>query len=617
MYQNGDLRYIRLRGREILRRVYIAVRDHNWGTVPVVISDLGIEKSDCTFRMHYEGDNRQEEIHFHWWADITGDEHGTITLTMQGKALSSFLRNRIGFCVLHPIRECAGLPCTVEHDDGTMTHGSFPRYIAPQQPFREMQAICHEVLPGLQAEIRFSGDIFEMEDQRNWCDASFKTYCTPLRLPYPVRLEAGETIAQAVRLTLKGRVPVVADNGPDRERVTFSFNKSAAKPLPNVGLAVSSNGKRLTDRELARLCALNLSHLRVDLNLLDGEFMETFHRAAADADSLGVPLELALTLSEVGEAELSKLLAGLRKVKPSVCRWLVFQVSETSTSGRWVKLARKYLCQYDPKAKIISGTNFYFAELNRGRPPIDLVDGVCFSINPQVHATDNQSLVENLEAQAWALESTRQFTSSVPIVITPITLKPRFNPVTAGPERHLGIGELPTQVDPRQMSLFGAAWTLVSLKHVSQGGAASVTYYETTGWLGVMETDGGSALPEKFPSIPGCVFPLYQVLAHLPGFTDVLMSSSSDPLRVDGIALRKGNQLRLILANLTGELQAVATRVPSESTKVRFLDETNAEDAMLSPQFGQVGGNPVRAPAGGIELELRPFGLAWIDVGAR
>ena len=34
----------------------------------------------------------------------------------------------------------------------------------------------------------FNGETFEMEDQRNWTDASFKTYCTPLSLPYPIKI---------------------------------------------------------------------------------------------------------------------------------------------------------------------------------------------------------------------------------------------------------------------------------------------------------------------------------------------------------------------------------------------------------------------------------------------
>ncbi len=33
LYENGDLRYIRLGEHEIVRRLYVAVRDRNWGTV--------------------------------------------------------------------------------------------------------------------------------------------------------------------------------------------------------------------------------------------------------------------------------------------------------------------------------------------------------------------------------------------------------------------------------------------------------------------------------------------------------------------------------------------------------------------------------------------------------
>src|SRR4051794_871857 len=32
-YEEGGLRYIRLGDREVLRRVYVAVRDRNWGTI--------------------------------------------------------------------------------------------------------------------------------------------------------------------------------------------------------------------------------------------------------------------------------------------------------------------------------------------------------------------------------------------------------------------------------------------------------------------------------------------------------------------------------------------------------------------------------------------------------
>jgi hypothetical protein len=70
-------------------------------------------------------------------------------------------------------------------------------------------------------------------------------------------------------------------------------------------------------------------------------------------------------------------------------------------------------------------------------------------------------------------------------------LKPRFNAVATGPEPEPAPGELPKPVDARQMSLFGAAWTLGAIARLAQSEAARLTFYETTGWRGVMETGDG------------------------------------------------------------------------------------------------------------------------------
>jgi hypothetical protein len=53
IYEAGDLRYIRLGQREILRRVYVALRDRNWGTVLPVLSNVQIEQTDDSFQMSY------------------------------------------------------------------------------------------------------------------------------------------------------------------------------------------------------------------------------------------------------------------------------------------------------------------------------------------------------------------------------------------------------------------------------------------------------------------------------------------------------------------------------------------------------------------------------------
>ena len=46
-----------------------------------------------------------------------------------------------------------------------------------------------------------------MEDQRNWTDASYKTYVRPLAKPWPYTLPKGESFTQSVTLTLSGKLP--------------------------------------------------------------------------------------------------------------------------------------------------------------------------------------------------------------------------------------------------------------------------------------------------------------------------------------------------------------------------------------------------------------------------
>ena len=48
---------------------------------------------------------------------------------------------------------------------------------------------------------------------------------------------------------------------------------------------------------------------------------------------------------------------------------------------------------------------------------------------------------------------------------------------------------MPPQIEYRQMSLAGAAWTVGSLKYLLESGVASLTYYETVGERGFMMGD--------------------------------------------------------------------------------------------------------------------------------
>ena len=622
VFEAGDLRYIRFDNHEILRRVYVAIRDHNWDTILPQLSNVQIERESDRFRITYDVENNSADVNFYWKGTIKGEADGTITFSMDGEARSTFRRCRIGFCALHPM-DCAGVSCRIEKVDGTVEESAYPIAITPQHiidgeikpvaPFNNMRAVSYEVTSGVEAEVRFEGEIFEMEDQRNWTDASYKTYGTPLSEPFPVEVSAGTKISQRITLTLKTQRESSAsrqDRAP--QPLTFAVSSADPQPIPHIGLGVASHGDPLSTQELERLKLLNLSHLRADIDLTESHYEPSLRQSTDEARALGVSLELALFLSDAAAEELPAFAETVQRIKPPVEAYLIFHKSEASTSAQWVDLARRYLSN----AKIGAGTNAYFTDLNRGRPPVDVLDHVCYSINPQVHAFDNSSLIETLEAQAITVESGRHFADGLPIAVTPITLLARFNPNATGPEPEPTPGELPPQVDVRQMSLFGAGWTLGSIKYLSESGASSVTYYETTGWRGVMETATGSPLPEKFRSIPGAVFPLYHILADVGELSggEILPSRSSDTLKVEGITLRKDGKTRILLANLTPDSQRISVGNVPENVRIRRLDETNAQTAMTSPEtFRTRTGELTQTVDGVLELNLLPYTIARID----
>ena len=612
------LRRIRIGSREILRNIYVAVRDNNWRTAPSKLSGLNLNRSEASFDLAFDVECREREVGFSWHGRIQGKQDGTVTFTMDGEALTTFLRNRIGFCVLHPIRECAGRPCSVEKVDGTREEGVFPDRISPHQPFKNIRAVSYEISAGLLAEVRVEGDIFEMEDQRNWSDASYKTYSTPLALPMPVKVVAGTRIRQSVTLSLAGIPPddLAVEPAPS-PIVRIAVTDQPPVKLPALGLGMAMDQGTPGDTETRRLRALSLAHLRVDLHPFDPDCADHFQEGHVLAGRLGIPLEAAVHLSDRADAELAAVASECRRLKVTVTRWLIFHRKEGSTSRSWVELARRRLGSVCPGAQLGAGTDGYFVEVNRVRPPVSALDVVCYSVVPQVHASDNDTMVENLVSQSWIVRNTREFADR-PIAVTPVTLKSRKHSGGLDQQANLAAGRLPDGVDARQASLFGAAWTLGSLKYHSESGVASLTYYETIGWRGVMEAGRGSPLPEAFKSIPGAVFPLYHVLADFGEFAggETLPSLSSAPARVESLVLSKAGKTRIMLANLGPAPESIQLAVPGlrGEVSVRYLDERNAVQAMTNPEsFRSDPGAHMSVERGTIELHLLPYGLVRID----
>lgn len=540
VFDRGELRWIRLGSREVLRGIYVALRAPGWVTLPPRLSGLYLEAGSDRFRIRFTAVHRREGTHFEWQGSMDGEPDGTIRFAMDGVAHTRFLRNRIGLCVLHPIEECAGEPCVVERVDGRSEPMTFPRLVAPHQPFLDVRAIRHQLGPGLEAEVRLEGDTFETEDQRNWSDASFKTYSTPLTLPFPVEVAPGTRIAQSVTLRLVGpreshREGEVASDGgaearrgsagdrPAEEAITIVVDAAASFPVPRLGLCLRPDASPLTPLEAERLRALRLDHLRVDLRLAEPGWREALVGAMAAADAVGASLEAALFLPEAPEDGLDELAEAVRGHPGAVSCWLVFGAADRSTTAPLVTAVRRLLTPGSPAARLAGGTDGHFVELNRRRPSADGLDRVSFSLSPQAHASDDATLVENLASLAWMGASARAIYGERPLGISRVTLRQRDDPDPA---------------DPRQSSALGAAWTAGLVASAAASGFSSLTLYETVGRCGVMDRDA--------------VFPIYDVLAQVAGAIpgSVAAARSSRPDRVVALALRTAGQMRLLVFNL-------------------------------------------------------------------
>lgn len=588
---NVCLRYIRVGRHEILRGINAPVRNQDWATVAPKVTNLEIENSNSNFKVTFDVTCQHADIDFRWKGLITGSEQGVIEFTFDGQAHSTFKRNRIGFCVLHG-PSAAGQPWVLETVDGKTSTGHFPKFISAHQPAKNLRAITHEVAPDIRARVEFEGDVFEMEDQRNWTDASFKTYCTPLELPYPVEVPNGTQVIQKIRISLDGARLVETAAPTDRTVLTLGEHEST---LPLLGVQVSSEVENLTEEQVKRLRALRLDHLRTDLNLSDDSFVNRLRIVTRQAKALGVSLQLVVGLGNAPAFD--KLVAEIRELQPPVSYWLV-----RGGDPEHFRQANRQLAPVLGKAKIGVTQVTNFVDLNRARPEDDAVQAIGFAINPQIHAFDNASIVETLPIQADAVSSARQFAGDRPLIIGPVTMAPQLVDGVDQPGGPPEGGALPTYVDKRQVEPFTAAWTLGSLKFLSDARAHSATYFETVGWNGIMDADDVALRSQAFPSRPGELFPVYQLLFEIGEFAggQTLQVDSSDELAAVGLAVKKLGRWRLVVGNLTGKSQSVTLRGLGDGpVAIHVLGTTEHKNE--------------NSATSELAIELPPYGLARVD----
>jgi hypothetical protein len=567
----GNLRHIRLHGIEAIRAVSYIVRDRNWGTYNPEISDLVIEQDASGFRVGYRAVCKDAQQAFAYTARIEGDASGNLSFAADGEALTDFLTNRTGFVVLHPVAGVSGAPVTVERVDGSIEDSRFPELIDPSCPFMDLRALTHEPLPGVRVACRMEGDIFEMEDQRNWLDASYKTYVRPLALPWPYTIAKGEKLSQRVSLAISGKPSRPASAGGD-DAVTITIEPREVGRMPAVGLAVPGDHARAALDLIEPLRALGPTHLVAEFDARKGHDAGLVQAYGELARTLGADLVLEIVLPcvdadgkptddlEVLRRDLNHVKGQIERVAVRPARIAISPATDLKCTlpgsvwpkaPDWADLAAAARAAF-PGVPLGGGMFSYFTELNRKRPPTGLFDFVGHTICPLVHACDDLSLTEGLEALPYIIKTTRSFVGDTPYWLFPSTIAMRHNPYGASPAENPSGGRVAmARSDPREHALIGAAWYAGVLAHGARGGLEAVTLAAVAGPSGVAAADGSP-------------YPVHAVLeghAALRG-QPVRASRSSAPREVQVSAV--GDSIWLV--NLTGDPR-----------RVRINDAANVE----------------------------------------
>ena len=542
----GAIRYLELPdGTEAVRAVYPSVRDEHWRTLPPEVRALEVERREDGFSASFDLAYR---LGYSAKVRIEGDPTG-IVYRYAGVASEGFATNRVGLCVLHPI-SLADEPVEIRHPDGTRESGRFPDLVQAEWPFRDVVGVSTK-LPGTKVEVSMEGEVFEMEDQRGFGDASFKTYCYPQSRPYPYRIEAGETVTQTVRIVAKpwgsrveGLPPL-----PDGEAGLLFIDESL--PVPLVGILADEG----TDPALFAFAPV--------------DFVRMPAEAAAER---GLPLELSVDLSKEPQAAIERALARIATLAQPPDRIVVRPVSAKAH----VAALREGL---DDVLVLVAGSDL--GELNRSDLKEADADGVGFGFVPMAHLDDDRSLFENVESLP-DLAATAAERTEGPIVVGPLRLN--------------------RDPDPRTDSLLFAAWLVSALASVFRSDVDAVALFDLDGADGLFRD--GRPIPAYH-----VVADLHEFA------DGDLVVGVGTARRAAGFGLVVEERFRAVVANLTpAPLRLSIVAAGDGPHVVKVLDGRNVERAVDEPAaWRNEIGETILPEDGALVLELGPYGVARID----
>lgn len=432
-------------GVEILRRIFVTVRDRDWREISPNQWNCKVDEARRTIVI--EARHVSELVDFTWQGTLEVSADGrSVRFAFEGEVQRTMEVCRLGLIVLHPVETMLGARITAQSPEGleTMVVAST---IAPQPIIEGMPAAMMQGFSSLNIvrsdlgslELAFRGDLFEIEDQRNWGDASFKTYCTPLKVGFPRQIAKGTRIAHGFELRFSPPIAALAvANQVPRGTIRGAF--------PTIGrnLAVPAS---LLSRDL------RWRHLHADLSHPDD--LVTLRAAL---DHLPMPLEIGIQ-DRGSDNHRSALASWMAAQSGRILRVLLYGEGMSPPSAERVANWRRALDAVGAdELPLFAATRSYFVEFNRSSEILtEALQGLSFPLTATVHTDDPCTIAENVATILDMADTARHLAPNLSLSIAPLAL---YYP-----------SSLASQF-PREMT---AAWLSATLMYAAAAGIASVT----------------------------------------------------------------------------------------------------------------------------------------------
>ena len=414
--KHGSIGPVWFEGRELIRRLFVTVRDEQWQEIAPKEWTSDIDELSAT--VFISARHVSDLVDFAWKATLKMAAGGReLMFGFTGKSLRDMTLCRLGLVILHPVEWMIGAEICAENSKSVQSL-RVPNVISPQpivdgipaamtQPF-SMLRIERSGLGKL--EFRFEGDLFELEDQRNWGDSTFKTYCTPLRMGFPRFVRSGTSISHRVRATFSPSRPCDSPTS-SRLRKAIPRTQSAFPKIGRVRRPADTRG----DEE-----GPSWRHFQVRVGD-DGDLAELIRSLAQNTSS--TRLEFALVPQD-DPRSLRSILSQLSEHRHRIERLLVYGAGSSIPISAVLERLRAAMEEFRAlgDVPVLSATQGYFVEFNRAERFPAPISGIAFPLTATVHADDADTVVDNVVTIRDMADTARGLLRDPQIALAPLAL---------------------------------------------------------------------------------------------------------------------------------------------------------------------------------------------------